>query len=173
LRAGGRAAFSLTTATRERGQQTCYVVLAFRIRHASQKLNNIIFNSLPSKRFCRSPPQYMSRTSGIENLVVHPDLVEDRVVPSPSVDTSHFATSHQHCASTPPFVGGALRPSPQPGKQTLRALQAVARTPPRPHPTQQNNLNLHQKTPQSTKTGSQNHPRLTTKTQFHNHTNFH
>jgi hypothetical protein len=51
----GRAAFSLTTATRERGQPTCYIGSAFRIRSASQKLNNIIFNSSPSNRFCRSP----------------------------------------------------------------------------------------------------------------------
>jgi hypothetical protein len=51
----GRAAFSLTTATRERGQQTRYIGSAFRIRPASQKLNIIIFNSSPLKRFRRSP----------------------------------------------------------------------------------------------------------------------
>jgi hypothetical protein len=91
----GRAAFSLAIATRERGQQTCYIGSAFGIRPASRKLNNIIFNSSPSKRFRRPPPQYTSRTSRIANLVGHPDLVEDGIVPSPSVDASHFVTSHQ------------------------------------------------------------------------------
>jgi hypothetical protein len=51
----GRAAFLLTTATRERVQQTCYIGSVFGIRPASRKLNNIIFNSLPSKRFHRFP----------------------------------------------------------------------------------------------------------------------
>jgi hypothetical protein len=51
----GRAAFSLTTTTRERGQQTCNIGSAFEIRPPSQKLNNNIFNSSPSKRFRRSP----------------------------------------------------------------------------------------------------------------------
>jgi hypothetical protein len=51
----GRPAFSLTTTTRERGQQTCYIGSAFEIRPASQKLNIIILNSSPSKRFRRSP----------------------------------------------------------------------------------------------------------------------
>jgi hypothetical protein len=87
----------------------------------------------------------MSRTSRIVNRVGCTDLIEDGIVPYPSNDASHFVTSHQHSASTPPFAGGGLRLSPQPGEQTLRALQATARTPLWPNPTQQNNLNLHQK----------------------------
>jgi hypothetical protein len=46
---------SLTTATQERGQHTRYIGSAFGIRPTSRKLNNIIFNSSPSKRF-RKPP---------------------------------------------------------------------------------------------------------------------
>jgi hypothetical protein len=51
----GRVVFSLSTATQERGQYTRYIGSAFGIRPTSQKLNNIIFNSSPSKRFRRSP----------------------------------------------------------------------------------------------------------------------
>jgi hypothetical protein len=92
-----------------------------------------------------SLPNTRPVTSRIVNRVGCTDLIEDGIIPYPSDNASHFVTSHQHSASTPPFVGGGLRLSPQPGEQTLRALQVAARTPLWPNPTQQNNLNLHQK----------------------------
>jgi hypothetical protein len=99
------------------------------------------------------PHQYSSQTTKTTSRVDYPDIHEDEFAPTPS-GAYHFANSHQHYASPPLFVDG-VRSSPQPGDQTFRPSLATAKTPPRPHLTQQNNPNLHLKTLQSKKTGSQ------------------
>jgi hypothetical protein len=113
----GRATFSLTIATRERGQQKCYIGSAFGIRSASQKLNNIILNSSPSNRFRKTPSPIHARLrmSRTVDRVDYPDLVEDLIAPYPSGDVSHFVTSHQCSVSTPLFAYAGLRPLPWPG----------------------------------------------------------
>jgi hypothetical protein len=143
----GRVAFSLTIATRERGQQTCYIDSAFGIRPTSRKLNNIIFNYSPSNRFRKSPSPIHAPDVEDSKSRWPPrsSRRQDRSIPIRR--RPHFATSHQHYASAPPFAGGGLRLSPQPGEQTLHAVQPTGRTLLRPNLMQQNNLNLHQKTP--------------------------
>jgi hypothetical protein len=113
----GRVAFSLTIATRERGQQTCYIDSAFGIRPTSRKLNNIIFNYSPSNRFRKSPSPIHAPDVEDSKSRWPPrsSRRQDRSIPIRR--RPHFATSHQHYASAPPFAGGVSGYHPNRGSK--------------------------------------------------------